>query len=311
MYFTGPLADLIGEDRPIRRLAGALFAGGDVAVILRHADRRHLDLFGEQRFRRVYFLIDDDLFALGEGDGLPADYRRRLLRYRDGLLRQLLPRVTHVVAPSDQILAAYGDKIGLRLDPAQCYPLGSLRHHDGAGRFEVVFSGTRSHLEDLAAVAGGVAEFLRKRPEARLTTFLGGHAPKALQRLANVRHLPPMAWEDYRRFAAGNRFHAAIAPALDTGFNRARSFSKLLDHAGFGAAGIYSRQPPFTGLIEAGKSGLLLPNEPASWRDALAGLAQNYQQSRDLATGAQKLAQHVGDPGRVRQFWVRELGVKI
>ena len=120
-------------------------------------------------------------------------------------------------------------------------------------------------------------------------------------------HLPMMEWSRYRAFVAENRFHAAIAPALDTDFNRARSISRLHDHAAFGAAGIYSRQPPFAGIVSDGQSGLLLANNPAEWRDALIRLAESREQTQGLAAGGQILSQTLGDMRRVRNFWLREL----
>jgi len=48
-----------------------------------------------------------------------------------------------------------------------------------------------------------------------------------------------MSWEKYRAFVACHRFHIAIAPALDTAFNRSRSLSRLHDHAAYGAAGLF------------------------------------------------------------------------
>lgn len=148
---------------------------------------------------------------------------------------------------------------------------------------------------------------MKQRPDARLTTFLNGHAPRSLRMLPNAIHLPMMEWTRYRAFVAENRFHVAIAPALDTPFNRARSISKLHDHAAFGAAGVYSHQQPFDRIVANGKSGLLLSNEPHEWRDTLLELASRRDKTLKLADGGQVLSQTLGDMRRVRNFWLREL----
>ena len=118
-----------------------------------------------------------------------------------------------------------------------------------------------------------------------------------------------MGWNRYQAFVAENHFHVAIAPALATDFNRARSLSRLHDHAAYGAAGIYSRQAPFSGIIADGNSGLLLRNEPACWRDALFGLAKQPDRAEKLATEGQALSRRLGDRQRVRSFWTQELGM--
>ena len=314
LYFTDPLADLIGShgegtDLPIQRLSRTVFASGSTAVVVRYAHKRDLAVLRRGRFERVYLLIDDDLESLGTADGLPSDYRRRLIGYRNGPYRRLMAMVTDVVAPSADILRSYPHKRTILLDPAQCHLAPALAHHERQRTFDVVFAATRSHLQDICHIAPALAEALRQRPDMRLTTFLNGHAPKMLRHLPNAIHLPMMEWARYRAFVAENRFHAAIAPALDTPFNRARSISRLHDHAAFGAAGLYSRQQPFDGVVTHDNSGLLLSNEPDEWRASLLDLAQSRPRARLLAEGGQNLSLKLGDKRRVRNFWLSELGL--
>lgn len=312
LYFSDPLADLIGvgfeSDRPIQRLSRTIFGCGNKAVVVRYAQKPDLRILRNSNFERIYLLIDDDLESLSDDDGLPADYRKKLEAYRDGPYRGLMEMVTDVVAPSENILRAYKSRRAALLDPAQCHAAGHLGHHEKPHRFDIVFAATRSHLQDLRHIAAALAQVLRQRPEAHLTTFLNGHAPNCLK-LPNAHHLPMMEWPRYRSFVAENRFHVAIAPALDTAFNRARSISKLHDHAAFGAAGLYSRQQPFDRIVTHDTSGLLLENNPGEWRDTLIDLADRRDHGLKLATGGQVLSQTLGDMRRVRRFWIEELGL--
>lgn len=311
LYFSDAMSGLIGDraGRPIRRVSPTVFACGDAAVVIRYVGARELAFLRRGGFKKIYLLIDDDLHALHDGDGLPADWRARLIAYRDGALRKLLELVTHVVAPSEPILQSYRRHHSLRLDPVQCHAAASLDHHGNAGRLDIVFAATRSHIEDLEFCAPAIAGFLARRPDAHLTTFLNGHAPAALRNLPNVTHLSPMSWEKYRAYVAGHRFHVAIAPALDTAFNRSRSLSRLHDHAAYGAAGLFSAQAPFAGAIADGASGRLLPNDPEAWQAALFDLAGNRDAARRLAAGGQHLSAAIGDRDRVRNFWRHQFGL--
>jgi hypothetical protein len=315
MYFSDPLSELIAEEdeslseRPIRRVSRHTFVCGKVAVVIRYALPRDLAVLAAGRFERIYLLIDDDLESLEKSDGLPKDYRKRLIGYRDGPYRRLMEMVTDVVAPSENILRAYARKRALKLDPAQCHQAAGLVHHHDTRPFDIVFAATRSHIQDLGHIAPALADVLRAKPEARLTTFLNGHAPRVLRNLPNAIHLPNMEWGRYRAFVAENRFHAAIAPALDTPFNRARSISKLHDHAALGAAGLYSSQQPFDKIVTHNTSGMLLSNEPAEWRSVLLDLADRRDKTLNLAAGGQVLSQTLGDIRRVRNFWLGELGL--
>lgn len=314
MYFADPLSRLIGDrigaaGLPIRRISATIFTCGDAAVVIRYAGEPELAFLHRGSFKKIYLLIDDDLYALSDGDGLPADWHRRLIAYRDGALHKLLHLVTHVVAPSEAILQSYRRHVPMRLDPAQCHAAAALDHHDSKGRLDIVFAATRSHLKDLDFFAPAIAGFLKARPDAHLTTFLNGHAPAAFKGLPNVTHHSPMGWEKYRAFVATHRFHVALAPALDTAFNRARSLSRMHDHAAYGAAGLYSAQPPFAGTIADGTSGRLLPKDPEAWQAALFDLADHRDGARHLAEGGQRLSVALGDHGRVRSFWRRQFGM--
>ena len=55
LYFTDPLADLIGSggehpERPIQRLSRTVFACGDKAVVVRYAHKRDLAVLRSRRF---------------------------------------------------------------------------------------------------------------------------------------------------------------------------------------------------------------------------------------------------------------------
>lgn len=314
MYFADPLADLIDDadtfsGLPIQQLSPSLYVCGNTAIVIRYANKRELKILREGKYERIYLLIDDDLEGLNDQDGLPADYRRRLINYREGPFRHLREMVTHVVAPSEQILRSYGSKHTLQLEPAQCHQLTSLNHHRDARSLEIVFAGTRSHVHDFEYMAPAVAEVLSCRPDVQLTTFLRGHIPKVLRKLPNAIHLPPMNWPQYRRFVDVNKYHIAVAPALPTTFNRARSISKVHDHAALGAAGLYTRQAPFDRIVADGRTGLLLSNDPGEWRETLLELADKREKVRKIARGGQILSRTLGNRRRVRNFWKSELNL--
>lgn len=307
MYFHEALAHHIGAGQPIIRQTPVLFTCGRAAVVVRYAGQREFDRLKRIAPTRVLYIIDDNLFAVGPGDGLPADYRKRLMRYRDTHLQTLLPMVTDVVAPSEAILAGYPDKRTWQLAPARCHAAGGLGHHDDPGPFKIVVAGTRAHLRDVAHVAPALARFLKSTPGAQLTTLFGNDAPSPLTGLPNAMHMKPLDWPSYRRFVAENRFHVAIAPGLETAFNRARSPSKVHDHAGFGAASLYSDRLPFAGIVDHGIHGLLLDDDPATWLAALQQLHSNRAMARHLAASGQLLSQQIGDSERIRAFWSQAL----
>ena len=83
---------------------------------------------------------------------------------------------------------------------------------------------------------------------------------------------------------------ALLAPLLPGAFNAARGPTKFFDFARMGAVGIYSDVAPYRGFIRPEVDGILLPNEPAVWVKAIAGLVADPERRVRMATAARERA---------------------
>jgi hypothetical protein len=77
----------------------------------------------------------------------------------------------------------------------------------------------------------------------------------------------------------------ALAPLLDTPFNRCKSDLKYLDYAALGASGIYSDLPVYAS-VEHGVTGMRVTNQPDAWADGLYQLVTQPALRRTLAANA-------------------------
>ncbi len=317
-YFLGALADLVdpGEGasgRPIRRLGPHTYACGQHLVIIRYITPAERDRISERRWRRVFYLVDDLLpFAAASLD-LPPDYRKRLAHFCETALPHILALEPVVLAPSQAILDAFRPLRGERVSPcalalATCFDEDFWRRSP----LKLAFFGTRSHaasLDFLRAVAEGL---LKAVPAARLTLFFGRHAPRALRSLPNVDNRAPLAWPAFRALLSRERFHLGLAPIPDTPFARARSFTKLLDHAACGATGLYSDAPPFAEVLSGREGGgVLLPWRAGAWVETIAALDADRGRALALAKAGVALAARVGDRARLREFWAGRLDLCV
>lgn len=315
LYFSGPMADRISGSmvalpgRPVAQVAPTVFMHGDTAVVIRYAALPSLALL--RRARRLHYVIDDDIFAAIADKALPLAYRTRLGAFVRRVLPKLLALNPEIVAPSPAILASsvFARFPRTLLDPARIGLADTFDHFWAPKTINCVFMGTRSHAADLGSIAGAVIAACQAEPRLRLTTFLGDHAPPGLRRHPQVINRHSMPWTDYQSILRDERFHIALAPALPTAVNRARSISKILDHAAVGAAAIYADQEPFGSRIAHGADGLLLGQDQEAWRMALLDLARNLPKARRIAAGGRDLAAALGDPQRVRNFWFERLGL--
>ena len=315
LYFSGPLADRIsaGADstpgRPIARIAPTVFVSGEHAVVIRYATTATLAAL--RRVKRIHYVIDDDLFAAIRDKALPFAYRTRLGAFVRRILPHLLDLEPEIIAPSPAILVSnvFAHLKQSLLDPAHIGLAESFDHFWAPKTVNCVFMGTRSHAADLASIEYGLLAACEAEPRLRITTFLGDHSPANLRRHPQIINRHPLAWPDYQSILRDERYHIALAPALPTPLNRARSISKILDHSAVGAAALYACQPPFESRVANGADGLLLGQDHEEWRLAILDLARNLPKARRIATAGRDLAARLGDPARVRAFWSERLGL--
>jgi hypothetical protein len=315
IYFANVFHDLIdrpGQLRGISRLEPNAFRVNgqrESTVVFRYASPSLLRSLQNRRSGRVLYVLDDNVAAGAADDALPIDYRSRLLRFHQKFVKPMCATADEVIAPSQHILDALDVQNSSLILPALIHDLPNLEHHTSKD-VRIVFNGTRSHLSDFRMIVPVLEQLLKKYPFVSLTTFLGTHAPSSL-RGERVEHLAPMRWEDYRRFMRQNRFHIALGPAKETPFNLARSPSRILDNAGFGAVGVYSARRPFSKWVAHGETGLLIADGESHWMAGLEQLINDAPARQSIARAAALHAADIGCNSKQKEFWAEKLGIHL
>jgi hypothetical protein len=318
-YFLGAMNDLVragngnSDARPIIRLGPHTFAHGRRLVIIRYLTADELATVRNRTWERVYYVIDDMLPVAGDCEELPVGYRTRLACFAAETLPAILALEPTIVAPRHEILELFPGHAGERLDPMTLFLARGSGHFDkpisSTNPFRIAFLGTRSHAEGLAFLVPVLDAVVGARRDIRVVLFFGRHLPQLLKGRPRIESRRPLPWSRYKAVLEQERFHAVLAPLPDTLFNQGRSITKFFDVAAVGAAGLFSARPPFTDAVLDGVHGLLLPDDPAAWRDSVQSLASNLAAARRLSEAAQARARQLGDPARVRAFWRARLGL--
>ncbi|MES3674760.1 glycosyltransferase [Halomonas elongata] len=265
-----------------------------------HWLERQRDIFG-----RIAYLIDDDIPAAADDEGLPAAYRRRMAHIA-AIQPRLLALADVVVASSVGLasrLADCHDDVRI-LTPPLIAPLPDLSHFDESC-CQVGFHGTRAHLADLQHIAPALRRLHDTSPHVSLEVMLGSHTPAELQGLERLESPNAMSWKGFRGYQQRRRIHIGLAPLLDSAFNRGKSFIKFLDISVMGGVGVYSRRPPYTEIVEHGVTGLLVDDTPQAWYGALRYLVERPDVARRMAQNAARIARERGDPAHAAAFWYR------
>lgn len=318
-YLLGGIADLVGAhgkataDRPVVRLGPNTWSHEDRLVIVRYATADEQALIARRRWHSVHYVIDDLIPAAAASAELPPDYRARLGRFAHEILPRILALGPVIVAPSPQIRACFPQLTQRHLDPC------CLAVADGhalpaptpwQGPLRIAFLGTRSHAGSLPLLSELAAHLARTLPAAELHLFFGRHLPEAIARQANIVNHKPVPWSAYQAFCRAHPFHVGLAPVQDSAFARARSITKVMDHAAVGAVGLYARRAPFQDVVTHDVDGVLVGDTPEDWSAAILRLAAAPEQAMRMAAAGARLARDRGDPGHVRRFWLEALAIR-
>lgn len=125
----------------------------------------------------------------------------------------------------------------------------------------------------------------------------------------SCRALPLMPREQFVRWAAAQPNPLAVIPLDDSRFSAGKSAIKWFDYAMAGVPTLASDLPPYSDVIEHGRTGWLVGPSPADWQMALeAAIADAPARARVAAAARQQvLAQH--HPALTRQAWGQALQI--
>jgi glycosyltransferase involved in cell wall biosynthesis len=150
--------------------------------------------------------------------------------------------------------------------------------------------GSPTHQEDLQLLLPAFAR-LRAQHRVRLHT-IGVSSAKPPSDVVAI--APPSARYDH--FIAWFRsvarhFDIAVAPLVDSPFNRCKSDLKFLEYAACGLPVVLSRVTPYSLTVRHGEDGLLTDNDDESWFRALESLALQPELRARLGAAARRRAE--------------------
>ena len=266
---------------------GTALIDGDQVVVVRYLTpqwRKAIET-ARGRLAGVAYFMDDDLWDRATWAGLPPDYQRRLneraLRHRDWVERHCDALWVSSEALARKYAAYSPQLIPLAPDRALLAQVEAIH---------VAYHGTASHGAEIKWLYPIMAEVLARCPQVHFELFGDGRTCHAFLGLPRVSLLHPMKWPNYLAYTASTRRHIGLSPLLPTPFNAARGAVKFYDFARMGAIGIYSDVAPFAGFVRDDVDGLLLPNDPERWIDALVALAGDPARRATMATAARERA---------------------
>ncbi len=170
-------------------------------------------------------------------------------------------------------------------------------------KVRVVYATSRVE-DDLASLFLGDIRHVLAMYGDRIEIVFWGYHPPELRRHPAVRCLPPLRSYDrfFRKFAHYG-FDIGLAPLRDDVFHRSKSNVKFREYAACGIAGVYSDVKPYAEVVEHGVTGLLVPNQPGAWSEAICRLVENGDLRAAIQRQARAYARAHYDLTSVQEQW--------
>lgn len=246
-----------------------------------------------RRIPLIYTLDDNflDLNTTRPWEPLPSSELRNIVMYlarnADGIIASTEALGQRFARLSNNIVVV-PNAIDERLFGPPVRPARS------SGPLTIGYMGTRTHERDLMMILRPLRGVLRRhRTKLRLELVGVAANPRLLSLFEGVRvtFLDPGPDSAYPRFPAWMRrklqWDIALAPLEDNAFTRCKSDLKYLDYGALGIAGVFSDVEPYR-TVRSRETGLVVPNHPDAWEQALEELVRNEELRRHVADRACK-----------------------
>lgn len=257
----------------------------ELFVIYRYINARQLQQLRERKrqgFKVVYFM-DDDLLDPSAWTGLPWRYQWKLFRWAYAYKRRILALADEVWVSTPFLLNKYAH-LRPKLVQAKTSLQTSIHQQDQA--VLVCYHGTASHQAEFKWLLPIMQEVLQSHPQIHFELFADKHMAELFRALPRTAVLHPMTWPQYLAYTQSRQADIGLAPLTPSPFNAARGAVKCMDYTRMGAVGLYSDVPPYNQTVTHGSDGLLLPNSPVLWVQAILELADNKPHRKRMKAAA-------------------------
>jgi GT2 family glycosyltransferase/glycosyltransferase involved in cell wall biosynthesis len=251
--------------------------------LVRHCERHGI---------RIVYETDDDLFQIEENHPEIDFYQPRIAA------AELIARRAVTVLVSSPILKERIHQINADirvvpnvLDESLWFKTSGPRNpvRSDAKTVRILYMGTMTHSADLDLLEEPVRLLKAEFGGSIELDIIGITADRRNCDWFNVVPVPGICGHSYPIFVewlrAENRWDFAVAPLVDSDFNRCKSYIKYLDYGALGLPGVFSAIGVFEKVVKQGKTGYCV-EDAAGWYDAMRLLITNKKLRQQMGQSA-------------------------
>lgn len=230
-----------------------------------------------EKFTQVIYFMDDELLRPSAWTTLPKNYRAKLEQNRK-ILRTWLPRLACTYWTST--IKLQQDNVELNAQVVSPVQLESgtvqtIRPVDPSRKKLIFYHASASHQAEFLWIKPIISEILSSNSDASFEIIGDLEINRMYRNLPRTRILHPMSWPNYLHYTQSVTGGLALAPLLETEFNRARSTVKAYDIERMNADAIFTEDSAYTQNISTSLKHRIVPNSNAAWTSAIQDWLDN------------------------------------
>jgi hypothetical protein len=220
------------------------------------------------RIDQLIFFMDDDLFDGASHSELSIVYRWKLYRNALRYKRWLQAQGVKLWVSTPWLANKYKEWQPQLLEPKSPYI-------DSNELKTIFYHGSSSHMQEMRWLLPVIDAVLIQDSSLVFEIMGDQKIRKLFSKLPRVNVLHPMTWEAYQALVSRPGRTIGLAPLMNSGFNKARSYTKFFDITQAGAVGIYADHDVYRPVIQHRENGLLVSMDQELWVTAILELSNS------------------------------------
>lgn len=257
----------------------------------------------------IVSMYDDDLYSMPNSYPLPP--------YRKNCVRDAL-RISDVLRTcSPHIQNKYRDLTGGKravcgnsvVKPEEVKLIAEKQDSLNNDPVKILYAANPNHVGFFNHFIMPVMPKLAERYAGKISMTFMGVKPELSQfeDLVDIVYWSTMPLEEYRQKVQVGDYDIGLSPLLSNDFTKCKYFNKFIEYTMAGVVGVYSNTEPYTYIVEDGKNGFLVDDDPEDWYECLCRVIDDALLRNRCICQAQQMLLELFSPERVRTSEAEQL----
>lgn len=281
----------------------------DYVVFSRNTEPKYAHFLEAVRARGIPFIYDlDDNFFEVPLDTEIGQYHRDPQRLETLVWYLSAADLVRVYSrPLQERVRTYNSNVALVSAPLDWSLIHPSRRSPSDARVRIVYPTSRREDRLFPVFSPALRQILEEH-RGEVEMYFWGAPVQGFEDLPNVHFLKFMPnYNSYLKRFSEMGFDIGLAPLIDNEFYRSKTNNKFREYGACRVAGVYSQVEVYTACIEDGATGLLVPNQPQAWYDAIQRLIRDAPMRSRISQSAYEAVRRLYAQETFESVWAEQI----